>query len=226
MTLMFPAYRTRKTAMASECKRLGINIADIKGFNARTDAWGPGAWGVAWRLSDYLHEHGHPEIASTAFPTKPFVAYLCAHTKPQRLLLDAVGIWFAKRGQTHYSYPAHSALRMQCPPLPGVAQWTDCSGMIRCIWQQLGWPDPAATAYRDWGNSEGMLAHARARGKLIPLGNEKLGDIVTYSGGVGHAELVVARGKVFTNGNEAGPYYRAIGKHSGVMHICRLAPFL
>lgn len=151
-----------------------------------------------------------------------------ALTRPTKTeqLLEAAGIWYSKRALTHYSYPDHNLERMNCPPLPGVAKWTDCSGMIRCIWKQLGWPDPAGMNYAIWGNSDAIIQRTRNYGKFIPLGSEKAGDIACYTGGVGHAELVVARGKVLTNGNEAGPYYRAIGQHAGRLYICRLAPFV
>lgn len=146
-------------------------------------------------------------------------------TNEQRLQY-AIDVWYAKRDQTHYSYPHHNAQRMTCPPLPGVAPWTDCSGMIRCMWKQLGWPDPAGQGYAVWGNSDAFIMRARNYGKFIPRGSEKLGDIACYQDGkVGHAELVVSRGRVLTNGNEAGPYYRALGAHSGRLYVCRLAPF-
>jgi hypothetical protein len=141
-------------------------------------------------------------------------------------LQSAVNIWYAKRDQTHYSYPAHNMQRMQTPPLPGVATWTDCSGMIRCMWKQLGWPDPAGQNYAVWGSSESFIQRAYNYGKFITPGNERLGDIACYRGGVGHAELVVAKGQVLTNGNELGPYYRGLGLHSGKMYIVRLAPFV
>ena len=144
---------------------------------------------------------------------------------PTQKLLYAAGVWYSKRALTHYSYPAHNLQRMTCPPLPGVARWTDCSGMIRCIWQQLNWPDPAGAGYGVWGNSDSFIQQTRNRGKFVSPGSEKAGDIVCYTGGVGHAELVVARGKVLTNGNEAGPYYRGLGQHAGRMYICRLYPF-
>lgn len=145
---------------------------------------------------------------------------------PTKRLLKVADYWYAHRAQTRYSYPDHNMDRMKCPHFPGVAPWTDCSGMIRCMWQQLGWPDPAGAGYAVWGNSDSFIAQARAHGKLIPLGQEKAGDIACYVGGVGHAELVVRRGVVLTNGSEAGPYYKPIAQHSGKLYICRLAPFV
>jgi len=140
---------------------------------------------------------------------------------PAKRLLRVADYWYAHRNETHYSYPDHNLERMKCPRFPGVAPWTDCSGMIRCMWSQLNrmqpgrWPDPAGNDYGVWGNSDSFIAQARKRGKLIPLGQEKLGDIACYVGGVGHAELVIRRGVVLTNGNEAGPYYPKIAQHSG-----------
>jgi len=166
----------------------------------------------------------------------PFLNRLESEVHPKETaaeqLLEACAVWYAKRAQTHYSYPQHSAERMDCPPLPGVAPWTDCSGMVRCLWWQLDqkhpgeWPDPAGAAYAVWGNSDSIIDHCRNFGESVALGSERTGDIACYVGGVGHAELVTARGTVLTNGNEAGPYYRPIGRHSGRLYICRLRPFL
>lgn len=93
------------------------------------------------------------------------------------------------------------------------------------MWWQLDrmqpgkWPDPARADYAVWGNSDSFILNARNFGRFVPLGQERVGDIACYVGGVGHAELVVARGRVLTNGSEAGPYYRPIAHHSGKVYI-------
>jgi hypothetical protein len=176
------------------------------------------------RLHPPLSETGRWNDATVARLKKFLVTD--SKVRAAERLKYAADIWYLKRAQTHYSYPWHNLLRMQCPSLPGVAPWTDCSGMIRCMWKQLGWPDPTGMGYSTWGNSDAIIQRTRNYGKFISPGNEQLGDIACYTGGVGHAELVISRGLVLTNGNDAGPYHRGLGQHSGSMYICRLFPFV
>lgn len=217
-------YVSTKRAMKRYAPLHGIKIPP--GFNPNTDVWGDHARALAWNVSAHLQASGHKDVPHSRGCTAMLTWHLVRFMPAAVALGYVSAYWYSHRDASHYSYPSHSAARMQVGAFPSVATWTDCSGMIRCQWHQLGWPDPAGAGYGIWGNSEGMLAHARAHGRLISRGSERMGDIVTYSGGVGHAELVVARGRVLTNGNEAGPYYRGIGQHSGTMHICRVAPFL
>lgn len=147
----------------------------------------------------------------------------------KKLLLNACAVSYAKRAIIRYSYPYHNAQRWsgivrRIKP-PNVPPYADCSSWVIWVYWVCGFPDPAGTGYR-WGTSETIYYHCRAHGKFIKRGQEQAGDIVVYRGGVGHAELVTARGTVLTNGQDIGPVYRPIGAHSGQMYICRFKPFL
>ena len=214
-----------KRAMVVYAVKHGIRYKDLTGLRFN-DAWGDAARGLAWRVSAHLHSHKHPEVRQSTGCTARLLWALLPQMPDAVALGYVAGYWYSHRDQTRYSYPAHNLSRMRCPKMPGVAAWTDCSGMVRCMWQQLGWPDPARSNYAVWGNSDSFIANAKAHGRLIALGSERRGDIACYVGGVGHAELVTRRGRVLTNGSDAGPYYKGIAQHSGKLYICRLAPFV
>ena len=94
------------------------------------------------------------------------------------------------------------------------------------MWWACQFPDPSGTGYR-YGASGTLYQETVHRGRFIPLGQERLGDIAVYGpGGDDHAAIVSSRGTVLSNGMEAGPLYEGITAHSGPLAICRLAPFL
>jgi len=225
-----------KRAMAVYARKSGIAYKDLTGLRFN-NAWGDAARGLAWRVSGHIHEHHIKSVPQSTGCTARLLWALLPCMPIKTALAYVEAYWYSHRNETRYSYPEHSALRMACQLMPGVAPWTDCSGMIRCMWWQLNeacerlgfkhiWPDPAGAGYGVWGNSESFIVQGKKNGKVVRLGAEQHGDIACYTGGVGHAELVTKRGTVLTNGNDAGPYYKGIAQHSGKLTIVRLAPFV
>jgi hypothetical protein len=210
-----------KTQAALRDARYAVGFASRKATEAETD----------YELLAILEKRRQLSAKQRERRVRRIERYQSSVTDEQRLL-EVADYWYVHRAASRYSYPTHNPDRMTCPEFPGVAPWTDCSGMVRCMWWQLNqmqpgrWPDPARADYAVWGNSDSFILNARNFGKFIPLGSAQTGDIACYVGGVGHAELVTKRGTVLTNGSEAGPYYRPIAQHSGRLYICRLAPFV
>lgn len=189
------------------------------------DAWGTPAREVAWRVSAFQKVNVDRDIPHSRGCTQMLTLSLVREMAPAVALRYLIEFYYAHRAATRYSYPDHNGERMKVPRI-GVPPWTDCSGMIRCQWWQAGWPDPAGAAYAVSGNSESFIAQTRRVGAFVRPGQERLGDIVCFRGGVGHAQLVTKRGVCLSNGQDAGPLYVPAFAHSGEVFVCRLPPFV
>lgn len=203
------------------------------------DAWGEHARAYAWAVSAHLKATAHHDLPHARGCTQALTYALLAYMPPAVALDYVQSYWYAHRNATHYSWPAHNPARNDVPDFGirgAVARWTDCSGGIRCMWEQLdrifrrartgAWPDPAGTGDADWGSSFTIEANCRRVGRFVSRSEVRFGDIVCFEGGVGHAQLYIRGGQAWSNGQEAGPLYVPAFDHPGRVVICRMPPFV
>lgn len=86
----------------------------------------------------------------------------------------------------------------------------DCSAFVAWCYRQAGAPDPYHLGYAGIGNTEMLLA----KGKAIPVGKVRPGDVVVYSAdrpvSEQHAAIIVAKGDdplTISMGQEGDPSF-------------------
>ena len=146
-------------------------------------------------------------------------------------ILHVAAVCYAHRWQIHYSSPYHDYERnygiehdITLPKLiAGATTWADCSSAVRYWYWLCGFPDPMGADYQGNGGNSATLFE---RGEVVGLGREIPGDVACYGpGGDEHAALVVAKGRVLSNG-EYPEVYEWITEHSGPLAIRRFQPFV